>query len=137
MWRTTFCVRIFDISPRVFTEILSRRVRWMQNLISHPTSTHTTYFWWTPLPQKQEIPEKMWWWHHHHIFSGIYFFGGRGVHQKYAVWVIVGYGIKFCIQKSLPLKIWAKTHGEMSKIWTQKVVFFILPPKLITIILLF
>ena len=37
--KTTFCVRIFDISPRVFTEILSRRVRWMQNLISHPTSS--------------------------------------------------------------------------------------------------
>ena len=23
-----------------------------------PTSTNSTYFWWTPLPQKQEIPEK-------------------------------------------------------------------------------
>ena len=25
--------------------------------------THLAYFWRTPLPQKQEIPEKTWWWH--------------------------------------------------------------------------
>ena len=55
-------VCIFDISPGVFTQISSRRARWMRNLISHPTSTHSAYFWWTPLPQKQEIPEKTWWW---------------------------------------------------------------------------
>ena len=24
----------------------------------HPMSTHSAYFWWTPLPQKQKIPEK-------------------------------------------------------------------------------
>ena len=57
MEKTTFCVRIFDISPSVFTQILSRRACWMKNLILHPTSTHSAYFWWTPLSQKQEIHE--------------------------------------------------------------------------------
>ena len=58
MTKTTFCVRIFDISSYVFTQILSGRARWMRNLISHPTSTHTAYCWRTPLPEKQEIHEK-------------------------------------------------------------------------------
>ena len=44
MKKTTFCVRIFEISPYVFTQILSERARWMHNLIPHPTSTHTAYF---------------------------------------------------------------------------------------------
>ena len=56
--KTTFFVRIFDISHCVFTQISIERARWMWNLIPHPTSTHTAYFLWTPLPQKQEIPEK-------------------------------------------------------------------------------
>ena len=88
-------------------------------------------------PKNFEIPEKMWWWHHHHIFSGISCFWGSGVHQKYAVWVLVGCGIKFSIQRALLIKIWVKTQGDMSKIRTQKVVFFFLPPKLVNIILLF
>ena len=181
MKKTTFLVRIFDISPCRFTQILSGRARWMWNLIPHPMSNHNAYFWWTPLPQKQEIPEKMWWWHRHHIFSGILYFWGSGVRQKYAVWVLVGCGIwfhiqwvptmhtfdglrylknrkylkkmwwwhhhhvfsgiscfwgsevhqkyavwvlvgcgineiKFCIQRSLPIAIWVKTHGDMLKI---------------------
>ena len=49
-----FCVRIFNISPCVFTQISIGRARWIRNLIPHPTSTHTAYFWRTPLPQKQE-----------------------------------------------------------------------------------
>ena len=84
--KTTFFVRIFDISACVFTQISIGRARWMHNLIPHPTSTHTAYFWRTPLPQKQKIPEKMWWWQprypknkkylkkcddDHHNFSGI------------------------------------------------------------------
>ena len=44
MKKTTFYVYIFDISPCVLTPILSERARWMQNLILHPTSTHTAYF---------------------------------------------------------------------------------------------
>ena len=81
-------------------------------------STHSEYFWLSPLPEKQEISEKMWWWHHHHIFWG------SGVCQKYTMWVLIGCGIKFCIQGALPLEIWVKTQGDMSKIWTKNVVFF-------------
>ena len=132
-----FCVRIFNISPCVFTQISIGRARWMQNLILHPMSTHTAYFWWTPLPQKHETPEKTWWWCHHHIFLGISYFWGSGVHEKYAVWVFIGCRIKFRIQQALPIEIWVKKQGDMSKIRTQKVVFFFLPPKLINIILLF
>ena len=128
--KNTFFVPIFDISPCVFTQISIGRARWMRNLILHPTSTHTAYFWRTPLPQKQEIPEKMWWWHHHHVFSGISCFWGSGVRQKYAVWVLVGCGIKFHIQRALPIEIWVKTHAYMLKIQTNRVYFFFLPPKL-------
>ena len=88
-------------------------------------------------PKNKKYLKKMWWWHHHHIFLGIYYFWGSRVHQKNAVWVLVGCGIKFHIQRALLLRIWVKTQGDMLKIWTKKVVFFILPPKLITIILLF
>ena len=122
--KTTFCVRIFYISPCFFTQIWIGRARWMQNLILHPTSTHTAYFWRTLLTQKQELPEKTWWWHHHHVFSGISCFWGSGVHQKYAVWVLVGCRIKLRIQRALPIEIWVKTQGDMSKIQTKKVVFF-------------
>ena len=34
-----FFVRIFDISPCGFTQIMCGRDRWMQNLIPHPTSS--------------------------------------------------------------------------------------------------
>ena len=51
---------------------------------------NNAYFWWTPLPEKQEIPEKMWWWHHYHVFSGISCFWGSEARQKYAEWVFVG-----------------------------------------------
>ena len=122
--KTTFFVCIFDISPYAFTQILSGKAHWMHNLIPHPTSTHTAYFWRTSLPQKKEIPEQMWWWHHHHIFSGISYFWGRCVHQKCAVWVLIRCGIKFRIQRALPIEIWVKTQWDMSKIRTKKVVFF-------------
>ena len=128
--KTTFCVRIFDISPCVFTQISIGRARWMRNFIPHPTSTHTACFWWTPLPQKQEIPEKMWWWHHHHVFLGISCFWGSGVRQKYAVWVLVGCGIKFRIQRAVPIEIWVKTQGDMSKIRTQKSSFILSSSKI-------
>ena len=71
------------------------------------------------------------------VFSGISYFWGSGVHQKYAVWVLVSRRIKFHIQRALPPENWVKTEGDMSKIRTQKVVFFFLPPKSINIILLF
>ena len=57
-------------------------------------------------------------------FSGISCFLGSRVRQKYVVWVLVGCGIKFCIQRGLSLEIWVKTQGDMSKIRTKKVVFF-------------
>ena len=50
-----FFLFIFYISPHVFTQISIGRARWMWN---YPMSTHSAYFWRTPLPQKQEIPEK-------------------------------------------------------------------------------
>ena len=53
-----FWFRILNISPCLLTQISSGGARWMRNLILHPTSTHTAYFWRTPLPQKQEIHEK-------------------------------------------------------------------------------
>ena len=58
MKKTTFFVRIFDISSYAFTQILSGRAHWMWNLIPNPKITHTRYFLQTLLPQKQEIPEK-------------------------------------------------------------------------------
>ena len=131
MKKTTFCVHIFDISPFVFTQIMSGRACWMHNLILHPTSTHTAYFWWTPLSQKQWIPEKMWWWHHHHVFSGIYCFWGSGVRQKYAVWLLVGCRIKFCIWRALPIEIWVKTQGDMLKSEQKSSFFMIHIPKFI------
>ena len=137
MKKTTFCVCIFNISHYVFTQIMRGRAHWMQNLIPHPTITYNAYFEWTPLPPKQEMSEKTWWWHRHHVFLGISYFWGSEVHQKYAVWVLVGCRIKFHIQQSLSLRILVKAQGDMSKIQTQKVVFVIFPPKLITIILLF
>ena len=36
---------------------------------------------------------------------GISYFWGRGVHQKYAVWVLIGCGIILHIQRSLPFEI--------------------------------
>ena len=44
MKKTTSFVRIFEISPCVFTQILSERDLWMRNLILHPMGTHATYF---------------------------------------------------------------------------------------------
>ena len=57
-------------------------------------------------------------------FSGISCFWGSGVHQKYAVWVLVGCGIKFRIQQALPPRIWVKIQRDISRIQTKKVVFF-------------
>ena len=57
-------------------------------------------------------------------FSGISYFWGSGVLQKYVVWVLVGFGIKFRIQLALPPEIWVKTQRDMSKIWIKQVVFF-------------
>ena len=75
-------------------------------------------------PKNKKYRKKTWWWHQHHICLGISCFWGSGVHQKYVVWALVGCGIKFHIQRALLLEIWVKTHRDMSKIQTKKVVLF-------------
>ena len=62
--------------------------------------------------------KKTWWWHHHHIFSGVSCFGGSGVCQKYAVWVLVGFGMNFHIQGALLIEFWVEKQGDMLKIRT-------------------
>ena len=57
-------------------------------------------------------------------FLGISCFGGRKVRQKYAVWVLVVWKIKFHIQQDLPIEIWVKTQGDISKIRTKKYFFY-------------
>ena len=45
---------------------------------------------------------------------------------------LVGCRIKFHIQRALLIEIWVKTHGDMSKIRTKKIVFIMIPiPKFI------
>ena len=53
-------------------------------------------------------------------------FLGSGVHKKYLVWVLIGCGIKFHIQRAFPIKIWVKKRGHMLKIQTKKVVFLMI-----------
>ena len=119
-----FFVCIFDISPCVFTQISSRRARWMQNLINFASNEYPHCILLTdPTTSKTRNTWKMLWWHHHHVFSGISCFWGSGVHQKYVVWVLVGCGIKFHIQRALFFGNWVKTHGDMSKIQTKKYFF--------------
>ena len=93
----------------------------MQNLIPHPRSTHVTYIIWILLHEKWEIHEKMWLQSRFHVFLII--FCSR-VHQKYATWVLLGWGIKFCIQRVLPLEIWVKNLGDKLKIQVEKVVLY-------------
>ena len=64
------------------------------------------------------------------FFPGISCFWGRGVRKKYAMWVLVGCGIKFRIQRALPIEIWVKTQGDMSKIRTEKSSFFLSSSKI-------
>ena len=73
-----------------------------------------------PATPKTRNTWKMWWWHHHHIFLGTSFFGGSGVRQKYAVWVLVGCRIKLRIQRALHLEIWVKKHKEICQKYEQK-----------------
>ena len=122
MKNNTFCVCNFDISPCFFTQILSERARWMRNLILHPTSTHTAYFWQTPLPKNRNTWKNVMMTSSLH-FSGISCFWGSDICQKYAEWVLFGCGIQFRIQRALLIEIWVKPHGNMSKIQTKKVVF--------------
>ena len=103
----------------MFTQISSGSTRWMQNLIPHPRSTHVAYFWWTLLHKKWELHKKR---DCNHVFLCISHFSCSRVHQKYATWVLLGWGIKFCIQRVLLLEIWVKILGDKLKIRVEKVV---------------
>ena len=134
--KNTFFVHIFDISPYVFPQISIGRACWMWNLI--PSNEYPHYI----LLMDPTIPKTLNTWKKCDddviitFFRYFYFWGSR-VCDKYAAWVLVGCKIEFHIQQALLIKIWVKTKGDMSKIQTQKVVFFFLRPKLINIILLF
>ena len=91
----------------------------MQNLVPHPRSTHVAYFRWTLLHEKWEIHEKC---DCDNVFSCISHFSHSRVHQRYATWVLIGWGIKFFIQRVLLLKIWINTFGDKLKIRVEKIV---------------
>ena len=120
MKKTTFFVCIFDISRCVFTQISSGRAHWMQNLIPHPTSTHTAYFWRTSLP---------------YIFSGISCFWGSKVRKKICSVATHWTRNQIPHPTSSPTQNLNKNIRRYVENKNTKVVFFILPPKLITIIL--
>ena len=115
-----FFLRIFNISPCVFTQISIKRDHWMQNLITHPMSTHSAYFWHISLPKNKKYMKKH---YDHQFFSRISCFWGSRVHKKYSSWVLIVCGIEFRIQRALLIEIWVKTQGDMSKIQTKKLVF--------------
>ena len=81
---------------------------------------------WTLLCEKWEILGKTWL---QSCFSCISPFLCRMVHWKYVTWVLLRWGIKFCIQQVLPLKIWVKNLGDKLKIQVEKVVFSFFPLK--------
>ena len=91
----------------------------MHNLFPHPRIAHVSYFRWSPLHEKWEIHEKC---DCNHVFSCISHFSCSRVHWKYATWVLLARGIKFCIQQVLPLKIWVKTLWDKLKIQVEKIV---------------
>ena len=58
------------------------------------------------------------------FFSGISCFWGSGVRQKYEVWVLVGCGIKFRIQRALPIEIFSKNTMRYVENTNKKSSFF-------------
>ena len=114
--KTTFFVCIFDISPRVFTQILNGRARWMRNLIPHPTSTHSTSSF--------------------RFFRYFLFLGQQGPSKLCRVgtrwmWNLIPH------PTSSPNRNLSKNTGRYVKNTNTESSFFFLPPKLINIILLF
>ena len=106
---------------------------WMRDLILHPTSTLIAYFWRTPLSQKQEIPEK----HDDDViitfFQVLLIFGVAGFVKS----MECGYSLDAelnATSKELSHSEFSKTTGIHVENMNKKIVFFILPPKLITII---
>ena len=117
--KTIFSTHIFNLSPKVFTQISSGSTRWMRNLIPHPRSTHFAYFRWVLPHEKWEIHKKR---DYNHIFLRISHFSCSRVYRKYATWVLLGWGIKFFIQRVIPLEIWVNILGDKLKIRVEKVV---------------
>ena len=126
MKKTNFSTHIFNLSPKALTQISSGSTRWMKNLIPYPRSTYVACFQWILLHEKWEIHEKR---DYNHVFSYISHFLCSKVHRKYATWVLLVWGIKFFIQRVLPLEIWEKPLGDKFKIWVEKVVFSFFPLK--------
>ena len=128
-----FSTHIFNLSPYEFTQISSGNTHWMHNLTPHLRSTNVAYFQWSLLHGKWEIHEKC----DNHIFSCISHFPCSRVHRKYATWVLLGWGIKFCNQRVLLLEIWVKHLGDKLKIQVEKVVllfyyyFYFFTPKMV------
>ena len=54
------------------------------------------------------------------IVIAITFFSCSRVHRKYAIWVLLGWGTEFCIQRVLLHEIWVKPYGDKLKIWIEK-----------------
>ena len=114
-----------------FTQILSGRAHWMQNLILHPTSTHTVYFWRTLLPQKQEIPGKC----DHDViimfFQVFLFFGVVGSIKS----IPSGYSLHAefnSASRELSRLKFEYKHREICQKYEQKSGFFMIPiPKFI------
>ena len=87
-----FCLYFWHISPCFYSNF-----NWESSLDAELNSASNEY----PIgillmdlaTPKTRNTWKMWWWCHHHIFSGISGFGGSGVHQMYAEWVLIGCGI--------------------------------------------
>ena len=77
------------------------------------SSKDFAYFRWTLLHEKHDC---------NHVFSCISHFSCSRVHWKYATWVLIGWGIKFHIQRVHPLEIWVKILGDKFKIRVEKVV---------------
>ena len=62
---------------------------------------------------------------YNHVFLCISHFSCSRVHRKYATWVLLRWGIKFCIQWVLPLEIWVNILGDKLKIRVEKVVLLV------------
>ena len=62
---------------------------------------------------------KTWWWCHHHVFHVFLVFGvewfAKSISSGYSLDADFNY-----IQQALPIEIWVKTQGNMSKIRTKK-----------------
>ena len=111
---------------KLLFQISNKITYWMKNLIPHPRSTIFHTFDGSYYTKKWEIHKKR---DCNHAFLCISHFSCSRTHRKYATWVLLGWGIKFFIQRVLPLKIWVKTLGDKLKIWVEKVVFSFFPLK--------